>query len=200
MGTVVRVRYADGSETERRLLPVTNVAFERHFAIGLGAARKTPRVEYDLWLAWHAGSRAAGGVPDFDAWVATLADMRGATLVYADGRTVTVPIGPSSYVAFERQHGTGAGEHVEHVYWIVKHAAHAAGEVVKADVLEWLEDLEDVDVGPPSWLTVGTDEEEEAAEVHWTARARPVQFEERPNPFVPIPTPASSPSSPSQPG
>lgn len=47
---------------------------------------------------------------------------------YADGETETVLVGPTTQVAFEREHGCGIGtlatdQKISHMYWLAWHAA-----------------------------------------------------------------------------
>jgi hypothetical protein len=71
------VEYLDGRVVNVRVLPVTQVAFERHFKMAFGAAFQpgvATQMEYLYWVAWHA---ARTGV-EFDEWMESIGEV-GAT-------------------------------------------------------------------------------------------------------------------------
>lgn len=180
VSTLVFVRRTDGSEDSFPLLPVTQIAFERHFGIGMAKAQKAPHIEYDCWLAWDAERKAGRQLPDFPKYVEGLADMRSAVVSYLDGSSIEVSVPTASFVAFEKENGVGMPEagaegRVEDLYWLVKDAVKRAGHVVKLTLDEWVEDIADVDIGPPSWAEAGRKAND--------YRNRPVRFEDRPNPL-----------------
>lgn len=174
--THVTIQRADGTDAATYpVLPVTNLAFERQFGIGMAAARRDPHVEHDYWLAWDAERRAGKPNGSFDEWTKTVAPMASATITKLNGEQFTVPVFASSYIAFERHNGIGmstAGDEgrMEHVYWIVKDAVQAAGHVVMLTVDEWVADLAAVDLEK--------------------AEKRPISFAEKPNPFATAAPPA----------
>ena len=68
------------------------------------------------------------------------------TIHYADGRTIEVKVGPSTQVAFEREHNVGivaiaTEQKLSHVYWLGWHASKTG-----LGFDEWLETLDSVDV------------------------------------------------------
>lgn len=66
------VRYLDGHADDVKVLPVTEVAYERRFQRGLAAFIEDPRNEHLYWLAWHAGRNRNGNTAGFDAWLETV--------------------------------------------------------------------------------------------------------------------------------
>lgn len=56
----------DGTYTVK---PVTIVAFERHFGVGLGAMATDGKMEYVYWLGWHSEKAAGKVVKPFDDWL-----------------------------------------------------------------------------------------------------------------------------------
>jgi hypothetical protein len=62
------VRYLDGTSADVRVLPVTEVAFEREFKKGIASFAEDPHNEHLYWLAWHSCRNGAG----FDAWLETI--------------------------------------------------------------------------------------------------------------------------------
>lgn len=68
------VEHLDGRTSTVRVLPVTQVAFERHFKTSFASAfsqTQSPLMEHVFWVAWHA---ARSGV-DFDQWLETVAGL-----------------------------------------------------------------------------------------------------------------------------
>lgn len=64
------VEYADGRTSPVRVLPVSQVAFERHFKTSFPEAfGGRPSFEHLFWVAWHA---ARTGV-EFDQWLESVA-------------------------------------------------------------------------------------------------------------------------------
>jgi hypothetical protein len=64
------VEYADGRRNETRVLPVTQVAFERKFKMAFVAAFNvdTPQLEHLYFIAWHASRTGI----EFDDWLETV--------------------------------------------------------------------------------------------------------------------------------
>ena len=66
----VTVEKTDGSRNTYAVLPKTQVAFERHFKVGLAAAQgENARLEFVYWLAWDAEHTAGNVVKPFDSWL-----------------------------------------------------------------------------------------------------------------------------------
>lgn len=65
----VVIEKADGSKRTVPVLPKTQVAFERHFGMGLGAMASENRLEHIYWLAWDAEHTAGHVVKPFDGWL-----------------------------------------------------------------------------------------------------------------------------------
>ena len=49
--------------------PLTIVAFERQFGVGLGSLLSDQKMEYVYWLAWHSEKTAGKVVKPFDGWL-----------------------------------------------------------------------------------------------------------------------------------
>ena len=62
------VTFRDGTSSRATIRPVTQVAFERHYKVGLGDFGE--HMEYLYWLAWHA--LRGPGHPEFDPWLDTV--------------------------------------------------------------------------------------------------------------------------------
>jgi hypothetical protein len=75
MATTVTVKKIDGSEETYSILPVTNVAFERQYRMGLGQAAKDPHSEHTYWIAWDCERRSGRVVKPFDEWLETVAEV-----------------------------------------------------------------------------------------------------------------------------
>jgi hypothetical protein len=71
----VTVAHSDGTTKGLAIKPVTIVAFERQFGVGLGAAMQGGRMEYVYWLAWDAEKRGGAIVKPFDGWVEDIEDV-----------------------------------------------------------------------------------------------------------------------------
>jgi hypothetical protein len=70
----VTVEMSDGSIDEYNILPITRVAFERKFGIGIGSmAEGGVHEEYIFWMAWDAIHRSGKVVKPFDDWLAEVA-------------------------------------------------------------------------------------------------------------------------------
>ncbi len=65
----VTVERAGGERDTYTVKPVTVVAFERQFGVGLGSLSHDPKMEYIYWLAWDAERRSGKVVPTFDSWL-----------------------------------------------------------------------------------------------------------------------------------
>ncbi len=71
----ITVEHVGGDRATYTVLPVTVVAFERHFAVGLGAIATENRMEYVYWLAWDSERRSGKTLPPFDTWLETVAEV-----------------------------------------------------------------------------------------------------------------------------
>ena len=49
--------------------PVTQVAFERHFGVGLASLADDLKIEYIYWLAWDSLRKLGEKPPEFDPWL-----------------------------------------------------------------------------------------------------------------------------------
>ena len=87
------LRYVhDGAERTVAAGPAAIVAFERHWAVGIGRALADARVEHLAWLAHQAALREAQAgngpaVKPFDDWLAGLDDLE-----VADGSDDAAPL------------------------------------------------------------------------------------------------------------
>jgi hypothetical protein len=80
------INYLDERAVKVTVLPVTQVAFERHFKCAFSSAfAEAPAFEHVLFLAWHA---ARTGL-EFDPWLETVA---GVDLGDADAVDPTNPV------------------------------------------------------------------------------------------------------------
>lgn len=66
------VAYSDDRTETVTVLPVTRVAFERHFKVPIASLEAEPFEERVLWLAWHASARGRPNLPGYDAWLETI--------------------------------------------------------------------------------------------------------------------------------
>jgi hypothetical protein len=71
----ITVEHVDGTTVDLTVKPVTIVAFERQFGVGLGALQQDGRMEYVYWLAWDSEKRAGRVVKPFDGWLEDVADI-----------------------------------------------------------------------------------------------------------------------------
>jgi hypothetical protein len=70
LGMPMTINYIDDRSQEVTVLPVSQVAFERHFKCAFTAAfEQAPAIEHIFYLAWHA---ARTGL-EFDPWLETVA-------------------------------------------------------------------------------------------------------------------------------
>lgn len=66
MGVTFRVVALDGTTTEHKLRPITQVAAEREFGQSIVKTFESQEIGKLYWLAWHAATRGSGS---FDAWL-----------------------------------------------------------------------------------------------------------------------------------
>jgi hypothetical protein len=71
----VTVAKSDGSVDQYRVLPVTLVAFERQFGMGVARAMSEGRTEHLFWLAWEAEHHSGKVVKPFDQWIEGVLDV-----------------------------------------------------------------------------------------------------------------------------
>lgn len=72
MRIALKVEYADGSGAETTATAPDLIAFERHYDKSMAVFGSDTRIEYILWLTWHALNRKKETALDFDAWVDTV--------------------------------------------------------------------------------------------------------------------------------
>jgi len=82
------IKYLDGTAKDVRVLPVTEVAFEREFKKGLASFAEDPHNEHLYWLAWHAGRNGK----TFDDWLALVESVD----LEVDELTPTKPAPPAT--------------------------------------------------------------------------------------------------------
>lgn len=68
MRIALNVEYADGSGADVVASAPDLIAFERHFDKSMMVFANDVRIEYLLWLAWHALTRKKLVTDDFDTW------------------------------------------------------------------------------------------------------------------------------------
>ena len=56
------------------MAPADQVAFERHYGIGIGKFEQEERVEWVLYLVWKAYAREQAPSMDFETFLANLAE------------------------------------------------------------------------------------------------------------------------------
>lgn len=56
------------------MVPADQVAFERHYGIGIGKFEEEERVEWVLFLIWKSYAREQAPAMDFEAFLADLAE------------------------------------------------------------------------------------------------------------------------------
>lgn len=73
----ITVKHRDGGEAKTQIWPSTEIAFERHFQKPWISAFSTgePFQEYIYFAAHHAAKEAGKTGLDFDAWIATVAEI-----------------------------------------------------------------------------------------------------------------------------
>lgn len=73
----LQITSSDGATEQVVAGPADMIALERHYNISTGSMQDptASRIEYLAYLAWSALRRTRAGVPDFDAWLATLDDL-----------------------------------------------------------------------------------------------------------------------------
>lgn len=87
------VEYLDGRTVTVRVLPVTQVAFERQFKMSFGAAfseDSKPLMEHMFWVTWHA---ARTGL-EFDDWLESVAGIPTSEPEAVDPTSPAVSAGP----------------------------------------------------------------------------------------------------------
>lgn len=72
--TVVKL---DGSAETYPITPKSMVAFERHFACGIGVMSNpsTVRMEHIYWLGWDAEKTNGKVIKPFDDWIDTISEV-----------------------------------------------------------------------------------------------------------------------------
>lgn len=68
----LKVEYADGSGVETTATAPDLIAFERHYDKSMAVFGTDTRIEYILWLTWHALNRKKETGLEFDPWVETV--------------------------------------------------------------------------------------------------------------------------------
>ncbi len=68
----LKVEYADGSGVETTATAPDLIAFERHYDKSMAVFGTDTRIEYILWLTWHALNRKKETALEFDPWVETV--------------------------------------------------------------------------------------------------------------------------------
>jgi hypothetical protein len=72
----VTIDKSEGDPVVCIVKPITIVAFERQFNVGIGALSETRRLEWIYWLAYDAEKRSGVVMPpSFDAWLETIDDV-----------------------------------------------------------------------------------------------------------------------------
>lgn len=66
------VDYSDGSGVEVEATTPDLIAFERQFDKSFAAFADDLRLEYIVWLAWHALTRTKQVTVEFDPWTETV--------------------------------------------------------------------------------------------------------------------------------
>jgi hypothetical protein len=70
----VIITTTEGTTQTATILPIDRVMFERHFGKSVGAIAKEERLEFMLWISWHAIKRQGGTALEFDGWLTSVAD------------------------------------------------------------------------------------------------------------------------------
>jgi hypothetical protein len=73
----INIKHVDGTVSSAAVTPTVQVAFERHFKVGISAMAdaSTLRMEYIYWLAWQATTAGRKNRPAFDDWLVTVAEI-----------------------------------------------------------------------------------------------------------------------------
>ena len=71
----ITVEHVGGDTQTYTIKPVTVVAFERNFNVGLGSLPTNPRMEFVYWLAWDSEKRVGKVVKPFDGWLEDVVDI-----------------------------------------------------------------------------------------------------------------------------
>lgn len=90
LGVRFRVVTLDGTVTEHKLRPFTQVAAEREFGGSIVKAFEAQELSKLYWLAWHAASHGQGS---FDAWLAAVDTIE---FDFGDPQTPTSPAQPGT--------------------------------------------------------------------------------------------------------
>jgi hypothetical protein len=69
LGVKFRVVNIDGTASEHKMRPITQVAAEREFGGSIVKAFESQELSKLYWLAWHA---ATNGTGTFDGWLAAV--------------------------------------------------------------------------------------------------------------------------------
>lgn len=67
------IEFVDGTTRDIAVRPITQVAFERHWKIGLASIGEDTHVEHLYWLAWDSLRKSGDRPPEFDPWLETVA-------------------------------------------------------------------------------------------------------------------------------
>lgn len=67
------VHFNDGRETTVVVPPIVQVAFERHYKIGIPELDGQLRLEHLYWLAFETLRKRGDATADFDIWLDTVA-------------------------------------------------------------------------------------------------------------------------------
>jgi hypothetical protein len=69
------VAFLDGRTITVKVPPAVQVAFERHFKLGIPALGDKLRLEHLYWMAWETLRKRGDNVPDFETWLDTVASI-----------------------------------------------------------------------------------------------------------------------------
>jgi len=72
MNVALKVEYTDGSGAEVNATAPDLIGFERHFDKPFTIFAESMRLEYVLWLGWHALKRQGKTALEFDPWIDTV--------------------------------------------------------------------------------------------------------------------------------
>ena len=67
--------YADGRTVTVTVPPAVQVAFERHFRVGIPTLENGLHLEHLYWLAWETLRKRGDAKSDFDVWLDTVASL-----------------------------------------------------------------------------------------------------------------------------
>lgn len=71
----LKVEYQDTTCVTVPVRPVTQVAFERHYKVGVAKVFEDLHVEHIYWLAWDALRKTGAKPPEFDPWLDLVASV-----------------------------------------------------------------------------------------------------------------------------